>query len=90
MPEGPNMLVGRARRWAPFLGALLLLIGCKYDRAVPVALRSGNTSFVDGVDPPRCPSVAPTGLKTSGEACACDIQCETATCVGGICCSGPT
>ena len=30
----------------------------------------------------------PSPPRRSGEACACDVQCQSGTCVGGICCTG--
>ena len=66
-------------------------VSCKYESFIPAGGASGggrNTGFVDGVDPARCPATSPLPPKASGEACACGVQCQSGTCVGGICCTG--
>jgi len=42
----------------------------------------------EGVDPDRnnCPLGAELGSKTSGEPCGCHPECQTGSCVAGVCC----
>jgi hypothetical protein len=84
------------------LGALLALacgtktvttvIGVRPDSGM-TAPRDGGFVYPPGsIDPLRppvpCPSMAPSPRKAAGEACACDVECATGTCQGGICCAG--
>src|SRR5688500_13953436 len=83
---------GKAARFAHLLLLLAIvgtLLSCQYHpRHAKDPLGGRNTGFVDGVDPARCPAVSAQPPKASGEACACNVQCGSGECVGGICCSG--
>ena len=90
MSMPPRPLVYPITRWGLAAATLLTLLACRYQPSVPQPAlgRTQNTSVVDGVDPENCPTAPPQRQKAAGEACACDIQCETGTCSAGVCCSG--